>query len=72
VAAADIAAYLERLGDVEALDAAINWYRAGAAPGSALAGNAFNASARPAAVMARSRRRGVVVVCMAGLAVSAH
>ena len=38
VGVGDIAAYLERLGHVEALDAALNWYRAGASPGSALAG----------------------------------
>jgi len=31
---AAVAAYLERLGDEAALDAALNWYRAAAAPGS--------------------------------------
>ncbi len=34
---ADIAAYLERLGNFEALDAAINWYRAPRLAGGALA-----------------------------------
>jgi pimeloyl-ACP methyl ester carboxylesterase len=34
----DVDAYLSRLGTVEALDAALNWYRAGAASGSALLG----------------------------------
>ncbi len=34
---ADIAAYLERLGSFDALDAAINWYRAPRIPGGALA-----------------------------------
>jgi pimeloyl-ACP methyl ester carboxylesterase len=37
VADADIAAYLERLGSFEALDAAINWYRAPRAVAGALA-----------------------------------
>jgi pimeloyl-ACP methyl ester carboxylesterase len=38
VPAADVDAYLSRLGSFEALDAALNWYRAGAASGSALLG----------------------------------
>jgi pimeloyl-ACP methyl ester carboxylesterase len=38
VPAADVDAYLATLADERALDAAINWYRAGASPGSALVG----------------------------------
>ena len=38
VADVDVDAYLARLGTVEALDAALNWYRAGADSGSALLG----------------------------------
>jgi pimeloyl-ACP methyl ester carboxylesterase len=38
VPAVDVDAYLARLGSVEALDAALNWYRAPSGPGSALVG----------------------------------